>query len=98
MKVWEKLRRSARKAGDKTSGYTRRGRIKIEILGLKREIEEKFIELGGRVFQLAGKQRRIDLDRQKEIAHLVEQLKELEHELQKYEEEMKKINLSKELE
>lgn len=90
MKFWEQLRKGLKKAGDKTSGYTRMGRIKIDILGLKREIEEKFIELGGRVYHLGGEQKQIDLYKDKEIAHLIEQIKEFEQELQAYEEEMKK--------
>lgn len=90
MKLWQDLRKSLKKAGEKTSGFTRMGRIKIDILGLKREIEEKFIELGGRVYQLGGENKQIDLNKDKEIAHLIEQIRELEQELESYEQALQK--------
>ena len=41
------------KLAEKTDQLTQIGRLKLDIISLKREIEKNFAELGGRVYQLA---------------------------------------------
>ncbi len=91
MRLWNKLRDGIRAAGNKTSDFTKLGRIEIDILGIKKETEEKLIELGGRVFHLVNEQGQTDVSVNKEIIHLIAQLKELEEELSAYKVEKKKI-------
>ena len=82
-------------ASDITSEYTKIGRIKIDLLGLKKEIEEKMLELGGRVYEKSKQTNIISSDSDAEIANLIEKIKALEGELKKCEiklEEIKKLD------
>ena len=51
---WTKIRNGLsdglKNLSDKTGQMTQIGRLKIEIIALKRDIEKAFIELGGRVY------------------------------------------------
>lgn len=80
-------------ATDKTSEYTKIGRIKIDILGVKKEIEEKLLELGGRLYDLVAEESKYEIKNNKHIMQLIEQIKELENELKKYSEELKRIKV-----
>ncbi|HHJ53470.1 MAG TPA: hypothetical protein ENJ89_09775 [Caldithrix abyssi] len=95
MSLWEKLRKglseSLQTAQDKTSEYTKIGRIKIDILGLKKEIEENFLELGGKVYHFVTHEKNYNLKKNKEIEQIIVRIKELEGELEAYEQEIKKI-------
>jgi len=91
MGIWKKLRTGIAAAGSRTSDFTKLGRIEIDVLGLKKETEEKLIELGGRVFQMVKEEGQTDIGKNKEIMHLIAQLKELDEELAAYKVEKKKI-------
>ncbi len=78
-------------ATDKTTEYTKIGRIKIDMLGLKKEIEEKFIELGGRVYHNAVENNETCVDNDMQIGQLILQIKELEKELMSYKDELRRI-------
>lgn len=95
MTLWEKLKKGfiegVQTASEKTSEYTRIGRIKIDVLSLKKEIEEKFIELGGRTYHFVTEEKKYNLKEEKDIAQLIERIKELEAELNGYEEELRRI-------
>ncbi|MEJ2544894.1 MAG: hypothetical protein P8Y99_12580 [Calditrichaceae bacterium] len=80
-------------ATDKTSEYTKIGRIKIDILAVKKEIEEKLLELGGRLYDQVVEKNKYDVRNDKYIIQLIEQIKELENELKKYNEELKRIKI-----
>jgi vacuolar-type H+-ATPase subunit I/STV1 len=102
MTIWEsiktKINRNMQLAGSKTVEMTKVGRIKIDVLALKKEIEEKLVELGGRIYHLPIKEKTIDLNSDKRIEQLIEQIKELEAELKEYEEaieDIKKKNTEK---
>ncbi len=95
MSLWENLKKGLldglQSASDRTSEYTKIGRIKIDVLGLKKEIEEKFIELGGRVYHNITEKQLTNCDGDLQIEQLIEQIKELEIELQKYDQELTRI-------
>lgn len=95
MSLWENLKKGLldglQSATDRTSEYTKIGRIKIDILGLKKEIEEKLIELGGRVYHNITEKQIANCEGDLPIEQLIEQIKELEVELQTYNQELKRI-------
>jgi hypothetical protein len=78
-------------ASDKTSEYTRIGRIKIDVLGIKKEIEEKFIELGGRVYHNVTEKNKTCIDKDIEIGQLILQIKELQKEFAEHATELRRI-------
>ncbi len=93
-KIKKGLVDSFNSASDLTSEYTRLGRIKIEMLGIKKEIEEKMLELGGRSFELYKNSQLDNFGRKPEINQLFIEIAELEEELKEYEEKWRKIKES----
>ena len=97
MTLWSNIKKGLmdgiHTATDKTSEYTKIGRIKIDILGVKKEIEEKLLELGGRLYDQVVEKDQYEIQSDKYIMQLIEQIKELENELKKYSEELKRIKL-----
>ncbi len=95
MNLWEEIKKELsdgfQTVAGKTSEYTRIGRIKIDVLGIKKEIEEKFIELGGRVYQQVVEKNKKSIDDDMHISQLILQIRELEQELKKNEKDMHTI-------
>jgi len=82
-------------ASDITSEYTKIGRIKIDIVGIKKEIEEKMIELGGRVYENYTDNKSINFENKEQIIKILNDISSLESELKKSEiklEEIKKLD------
>ncbi|KAA3618338.1 MAG: hypothetical protein D8M58_20780 [Calditrichaeota bacterium] len=79
-------------ASDITSEYTKIGRIKIDILGVKKEIEEKMLELGGRVYDSCTSSNTLNFEKETKVLELIDQIKKLENELKKCEDDLKRIN------
>lgn len=78
-------------ASDITSEYTKIGRIKIDILGIKKEIEEKMLELGGRAYEILSNSADFNLDDTPDIKNVFNEIKNLENELKMCEQELKRI-------
>ncbi|MCB0281163.1 MAG: hypothetical protein H6627_09725 [Calditrichae bacterium] len=78
-------------ASDITSEYTKIGRIKIDILGVKKEIEEKMLELGGRAYDVLSKSSDFNLENATDIKSVINEIKNLENELKMCEQELKRI-------
>ena len=89
--VKKRLQGGLQSATDKTSEYTKIGRIKIDILAIKKEIEEKLVELGGRLYHLVSQEQNYEIAKDKYILQLIEQIKELEAELEIYDKELQRI-------
>lgn len=85
------LKGGLQSATNKTSEYTKIGRIKIDILGIKKEIEEKMVELGGRLYHLVSREQNYEIAKDKYILQLIEQIKELEAELEIYDKALRRI-------
>ena len=78
-------------ASDFTSEYTKIGRIKIDILGVKKEIEEKMLELGGRVYDRYLKSKSLNFEMHQDIQSLINDIEALEKELKKCEQDLQRI-------
>ena len=66
---------------DKTEEYSKIGKIKVEMLSVKRNIEKAFSELGGRTYELLSGEKRKAVASDTEIKRLVDELKDLEQSL-----------------
>ncbi len=75
---------------DKAEEVTKIGRVKIEIIATKRDIEKLFVELGGRFYNNFGN-KKTDLNKDEEIQKLVEQVKEKEKQLELLKKKIEKI-------
>ena len=75
---------------DKAEEVTKIGRVKIEIIATKRDIEKLFVELGGRFYNNFEK-KTTDLRKDEEILKLVQQVKEKENQLETLKTKIEKI-------
>jgi predicted RNase H-like nuclease (RuvC/YqgF family) len=66
---------------DKAEEVTKIGRVKIEIIATKRDIEKLFVELGGRFYNDFGNNSTA-IYKDKEIKNLIAQIKEKEEHLE----------------
>ena len=76
---------------EKTEELTRIGRIKVDILNIKRNVEKNFSELGGRVYQLISKEKNAAISTDKEAKEIIECIKILEKELDDKKSELAKV-------
>ncbi|MDZ7370158.1 MAG: hypothetical protein ONB12_03200 [candidate division KSB1 bacterium] len=83
---------------DKTEEYSRIGKLKVDIFGIKRNIERQFVELGGRVYELMTAEQTPDIRKDEECKKIVETVKSLEKQLQDKEAEIEKVKAEKEKE
>jgi hypothetical protein len=83
--------RQLKKANRKSAEITKISKIKVEILSVKREIEEKLLELGAKTYEQFKQGKDSELLSELPIRHLTEQLKELEVELKKYKRQLEQI-------
>ena len=83
---------------DKTEEYTKIGKLKVDILGIKRNIEKLFSELGGRTYELLSNDEKSDVAADSEVERLVQNLKEQEEKLDAKKNEIKIVKEEKEKE
>jgi hypothetical protein len=75
---------------DKAEEVTKIGRIKIEIIASKRDIEKLFVELGGRFYNNFDS-KKTDLFKDDEIIKLIDKVKKKEKELDVLKKKIEKI-------
>lgn len=75
----------------KTDEYTKIGKIKVEIIGIKRDVEKKFGELGGRTFQLIVEEGNSKIAANDEVKSIIEAIKELNEKLSIKKAELDKV-------
>ena len=83
---------------DKTEEYTKIGKLKVDILGIKRNIEKLFSELGGQTYELLSKGGKVDISGDEEIKKLVDDLKSQEEKLDAKKNEIKQVKEEKDQE
>ena len=97
--LWEDLRDGIRDGialvADKTDEYTKIGKFKIDMLGIKRNIEKLFSELGGRSYEIlqAGETK---VEKDEQVVKLVQDIKELEDQLDAKKNQIKDVKDEKE--
>lgn len=100
--LWEDIRDGIRDGielvVDKTEEYTKIGKIKVEMMGIKRNIEKKFSELGGKTYEILKEGGRKSVGADEEIKQLVAELSELETSLDEKKNEIIKVREEKEQE
>ena len=83
---------------DKTDEYTKIGRLKVDILGIKRNIEKQFTELGGRVYHAIKVEKVKNSNEDDKVKELVSKISELEKKLNTKNKEIEKVKETKEAE
>lgn len=83
---------------DKTEEYGKIGKLKVDIFGIKRNIEKQFTELGGRVYELMTTKSATKIADDEEVKKAIETVKNLEVQLKEKELEIDKVKTEKETE
>ncbi len=81
MRILQKIKTTITHGAKKSGQISYKSKQKINELGIKKQIEEKLIDLGGLVYQKAVSDRKLNFEQDLVIKHLIEQIKELEKEL-----------------
>jgi hypothetical protein len=93
--TWKKIKKGMSEGfqnlSEKTGEMTQIGRLKIEIIAVKRDIEKTFIELGGRVYHNLEEKYEDDILSDQRIKKLVKDVKALELKLRTLEEKIEQV-------
>jgi hypothetical protein len=93
--TWKNIRKGMsegiKNLSDKTGEMTKIGRLKIEIIALKRDIEKAFIELGGRVYHQLEEKRESEVLYDQSIKKLVKDIKSFEAKLKTLEDKIQRV-------
>ncbi len=93
--LWEDIKKSLKEGVDfainKTEEYTKVGKIKLDVLGIKRRIERAFTELGGISYHHSTSNKKTVLTNTKVFKEIISKINELKVELEEKEKELEKI-------
>lgn len=82
---------------EKTEELTKIGKIKVDIIGIKRNVEKNFAELGGKVYHLIVEEKESEIASHKEVQEIINRIKDLEKKLQQKNEELEKVKTKEEV-
>ncbi len=95
MSFWEDLSRVFKKSvsvvAKKTDEYTKIGKIKVDIIGIKRDIDKQFNSLGANVYRLIVEESNTRVASNEEVKEILDKLKELNKTLNEKKEQLEKI-------
>jgi hypothetical protein len=93
--LWEDVKKSVKQgltiAADKTEEYTKIGKVKLDVLNLKRDIEKTFKEIGMEVFDLLGQPKKANIGENAKVKELANKIVDLRKALELKEGEIEKI-------
>ena len=93
--LWDDIAKTVRDGVDvvveKTEEYAKIGKIKVEMINIKRNVEKNFTELGGKVYHLVVDEDAADIAGNAEVKGIVERIKSLEADLEDKSEELELV-------
>lgn len=75
----------------KTDEYTKIGKIKVDIIGIKRDIDKKFNELGGKTYQLIVEEKNSKVAANEEVMTIIDSIKTLNDQMEQKKEELERV-------
>lgn len=76
---------------EKTEELTKIGKLKVEIINIKRQIEKNFAELGGKVYHLVSEEKKSQVASNKDVKELIDHVKKLESQLEEKNLDLQKV-------
>lgn len=99
--LWDDITKTIKEGVDtvveKTEELTKIGKIKVDILGIKRNVEKNFTELGGKVYHLIVEEKKTQIASDKEVKEIIDRIKVLEKELQDKKEKIERVKAKEEV-
>jgi len=93
--LWDDIAKTIREGVgtvvEKTEELTKIGRIKVDIISIKRNVEKNFAELGGKVYNMIVEEKKAQVAGNKDVKEIVGRIKGLEEQLEKKKQELHKI-------
>ena len=93
--LWGDIKKTIREGVDtvveKTEEQTKIGRIKVDILNIKRNVEKNFTELGGKVYHMIVDEKKTQISNNKEVKEIVDCIRLLEKELDQKNVELEQV-------
>jgi hypothetical protein len=93
--LWDDIAKTIKEGVDtvveKTEELTKIGKIKVDIINIKRNVEKNFSELGGRVYHIIAEEKKTQISSDKEVKEIIDCIKILENELAEKKEELQNI-------
>ena len=93
--LWEDIKKTVKEgvsvAAEKTEEYTKIGKVKVDVLNIKRNIEKLHEDLGKEVYRSISTGKKADLASNEKVAGLVKKLDDQNEMLKKKEKEIEKI-------
>ena len=100
--LWDDIAKTIRESVDsvvgKTEELTKIGKIKVDILNTKRQVEKNFSELGGKVYHMIAEEKKSQIAGNKEVKEIIARLKDLETTLEEKNEELERVKSKEEVE
>ncbi len=97
--LWDDLSKKVREGVEsvvgKTEELTRIGRMKVEIMNIRRNIEKCFAELGRNVYHLLGEEKQPKISSNANVKATIARVKALEKTLREKEEELRQTGARK---
>ena len=94
-KFWEGVKKSVKEgvsiAAEKTEEYTKIGKIKVEILGINRNIERTYTDLGKKVYALLTASKKTDVASDSKVKETITKISTLKKSLKAKEAEIEAI-------
>ena len=90
--LWDSIKKGAQIAAEKAEELGKKSKIMIEISTIKHKIENKFTQLGGRIYHLVQEEGTTMMESDEEVSKLVKSIRTLETKLNEKQEELKQIN------
>ncbi len=94
-KFWDDLKRTLKTgfntAADKTEEYAKIGKIKVEIMNLKRTLDRHYTDLGKDVFEMLGKGKTEDVAGSAKVKDFISKIKALQMDMQKKDAEIEMV-------
>jgi len=95
MSFWDDLskvfKRGVSVVAKKTDEYTKIGKLKVDIIGIKRDIEKQFNLLGSSVYRLIVEENVTKLASNEEVKGILDKVKELNGNLDEKKEELERV-------